>query len=172
MRENWNESGHFEDNRTPHEVVRERIEMLGAVFNRKITEQLICVFQDILGRYPPSVLKRAFSKAELQMEKFPTPKMMAVLCGEETPSQAWKYDFRPSFDQDVDTGAEVSVLIDPDPTCRRCRSAKSEHPLKIGEIVICKEAVLRRGDEVMYRPQDCPEGRAFLAKLRQLGARR
>jgi len=41
------------------------------------------------------------------------------------------------------------VLIDPDPTCRRCRSAKSEHPLKIGEIVVCKEAGLRRGDEVM-----------------------
>jgi hypothetical protein len=88
------------DNRTGPEIVRERIEMIGAVFNRKITETLILVFQDALEGYPAAVLKKAFKKAELSLQHFPTPKIMRNLCNEEMPSDSWRYSYRTGQDAD------------------------------------------------------------------------
>lgn len=141
MSENWNASEHFEDNRTSGEIIRDRVEMLGAVFNRKVTEQLIAVFQDTLTGYPVSALKKAFTKAEGQLERFPTPKIMKLMCNEEMPSGAWKYHYRDAEGKDPETGRPIRIKIDPET------------------------------GEKLYRAGDCPEGRAFLEKLASIAGR-
>jgi hypothetical protein len=108
MSEEWSKSG-LPDDRTPEQIIRERIEFLGAALGRKITEELIVVFQDGLKGYPKSVLKRAFGKAEQQLEKFPTPKGMKKLCDEEMPSQGWRYQYKGAFDKDG-----VHCQVDPE----------------------------------------------------------
>lgn len=157
------------DNRTDTEIIRDRVEILAAVFNRKINEQLILVFQDALRGYPKGALKRAFSKAETELEKFPTVKLMRTLCNGEMPSHAWQYTFTPSEDVDPEFGNTVRVLIDPDPTCSICREPKSIHPLRKCE---CYTPSGLGDDRVMFRPQDCPEGRTFLALLAEIARKK
>lgn len=137
MNPNWKELGLSGDSRSDAEVIRDRVEMLGGIFGRKVTEPLIAVFQDVLRGYPVSVLKNSFTKAESQCERMPTPKMMRAICNEEMPSQAWKYQYRPTVDRDG-----IKCWIDPDPP--------------------------NKHEELLYRAEDCPEGREFLAKLGEI----
>ena len=134
MNPNWKELGLSGDSRSDAEVIRDRVEMLGGIFGRKVTEPLIAVFQDVLRGYPVAVLKNSFTKAESQCERMPTPKMMRAICNEEMPSQSWKYQYRPTVDRDG-----IKCWIDPDPP--------------------------NKHEELLYRAEDCPEGREFLAKL-------
>jgi hypothetical protein len=169
--ENENESAAF-DNRSSAEIISDRIEMLGAVFNRKITEELKQVFEEALHGYSRGALKRAFIKAERQLERFPTPKIMRSLCNEETPAKTWRYEFEISADQNPE-GQEVTVLIDPDPVCYICREPKSVHPVKLSSDRSCPFFKSELGDDrVMYRPQDCKEGREFLLKFRQIAGKK
>lgn len=170
MSENWSASGRA-DNRSSTEVIRERVEMLAAVFSKKTTAELIVVWEQSLKEYPVSALKAAFTKAERNLERFPTPKTMRALCNENMPSQAWRYDFQPALKNDPETGKPVRVLIDPDPTCRNCRSPRSQHPYRklteSGDLkLICETYIGEKEDRMMYRPQDCPEGREFLRVLK------
>lgn len=143
------------DNRSQREIIFDRIEMLAAVFNRKISEQMIVVFQEALGKFSKSTLKAAFSKAEVELERFPTPKIMRSLCYGEMPSRTWRYSFTPSHD-----AQGVPCLLDPDPDCDHCREPRSKHPHEK-----CKGF---DGSVYMYKPQDCEEGRAFLAKMKAI----
>jgi hypothetical protein len=125
------------------------------------------VFEEVLKNYPKAVIQKAFTKAESELERFPTPKIMRTICSESMPSQTWRYDFEPSVDYDAES--EVRVLIDPDPTCSICREPKSIHPLK----KCGRYTPSGLGDDrVMFRPQDCPEGREFLLKLRKIAGQR
>jgi hypothetical protein len=144
--------------------------MLAAVFNHKVNENLIAVFQDALKGYPGGVLQSAFIKAERQLERFPTPKVMRSLCNEDMPSRAWRYDFAVGSGIDPESGREVQILIDPDPTCAVCREPQSAHPVKLATGLNCqyfKPSSLGDSRE-MFRPQDCPEGRAFLTELKRI----
>lgn len=140
-----------------NEYIKVRVLMLAAVFNRKASDELVEVFREILSKYPFTALQKAFSKAESTLERFPTPKQMREMCNEEMPSSAWRYDFKPSHDP-----KGVPCLIDPDPCCDSCREPKSVHPHRK-----CAFFQDRLDAKYMYRPQDCPEGRGFLAALRE-----
>ena len=82
MSENWNGYDSF-DGRTPDEIIRDRVTILTSVLpGRKLSEELVAVFQDALRVFPGEAIKRAFRKAEQAMERFPTPKAMIELCAE------------------------------------------------------------------------------------------
>jgi len=142
-----------------------RIRMLAAVFGKKITNDMIEVYQRVLRRFPIKVLSKAFRRAESDLEKLPTPKILGVMCGEAMPSTMWRYNFTRSQAPNPE-GMLVDVLIDPDPSCDVCREPRSVHPSKR-----CPDFIDKFNAEVMYRPQDCAEGRAFLAKLKEVAGR-
>lgn len=112
-----------------------RVQMLAAVFNRKTSDAMVSVYKDALQGYPMPVLGKAFTQAEQTLERFPTPKIMRSLANEAMPSEAWRYRYSKAESRDPETGMVVTVLIDP-----------------------------ASGDE-LFRMNDCPEGRAFAAKL-------
>jgi hypothetical protein len=141
-----------------------RLGMLINVFGKRTSEvqkqALERVWCDALGNLPAQAITDGFNKAEHSCERFPTPKSLRALCTEFMPSGAWKYDFSPSVDEDG-----VEVLIDPDPTCTRCREPRSIHPT--AKCQAWERSKL--GDHrLMYRPQNCPEGRTFLEVLREV----
>ena len=112
--------------------------MLAAVFNRKSNGEMERVYKDALQGFPMPVLGKAFTKAEQQLERFPTPKMMRGLANESMPSETWRYRYQLVESHDPETGMAVQVLIDP-----------------------------ATGDE-MFQMGDCPEGRAFHKKLLEI----
>ena len=118
-----------------------RIQMLAAVFNRKSNDELERVYKDSLQGFPLTVLGKAFTKAEQELERFPTPKVMRALGNESMPSQAWRYRYGRAESRDPETGMAVQVLIDPE-----------------------------NGDQ-MFLMGDCPEGRAFQKKLTEFKKR-
>ena len=112
--------------------------MLMAVFNRKHSDELVDVFKETLRGYPMDALKQAFKKAETELERFPTPKLMRDICNGCMPSNNWKYKQIPATTKDAETGEAVPCRIDPE------------------------------SGEKLFLPQHCPEGRAFLAKMREM----
>lgn len=134
-----------------------RVQMLAAIFSRKLSDDAIAVFQRVLLHFPEGVLKKAFTNAETSLDKMPTPKVLAQMCGEVMPSRAWRYNFQP---------AKGDVLIDPDPDCDVCRKPQSEHPTNTCGFVD------ERNARAMYRAEDCEEGRDFLALLRKIAQER
>lgn len=115
--------------------------MLMAVFNRKPSDELVQVFKETLGGFSYEALKDAFRKAETELDRFPTPKVMREICCGCMPSRNWRYNFAKGKAKDAETGKEVPCLIDPE-----------------------------NGDK-LFRPQDCPEGREFLKKFREMAGR-
>lgn len=140
-----------------------RIQMLISLFGKKTSDDTLeaikRVFCDVLENFPQRVITKVFTRAERECERFPTPRQLAILASEEMPGNAWRYNFTKAKRLDPENVMFIDVLIDPDPLCQTCRIAKSEHK---------KQSHSYQGDEVMYRPQDCPEGRAFLAKLKEI----
>jgi hypothetical protein len=151
---NFDADGEFRDVQT---IIRERVEMIAAVFSRKISEQMVVVFQDALQLYPKGAVKKAFAKAEQGLERFPTPKIMRDLCNAEMPSRGWAYHFLDGKDANG-----VACRLDPDPNCDYCREPRSLHPRK--------SCAGFAGSIYMYKPEDCEEGRAYLAKIQELQA--
>ena len=141
-------------------IVSIRVQMLAAVFGKKCPDDLIAVFKKHLNKFPIPILSKAFTRAETELEKFPTPRIVISMCGEAMPSEMWRYNYQPGYDPDG-----VPCLIDPDPWCDMCRLPRSEHPTKTCLFVDNLNA------RYMYRADDCPEGRTFLAKLRELAGR-
>lgn len=172
---NWNVER--ESVETRRDYVSVRVQILASVFNRKISDELIRVFKDALERFPTKVMSEAFRKAEQQLERFPSPKLMQTICGECLPPQTWRYNFVPAKGRDPENKTEVNILIDPDPSCARCREPRSEHPIRKTAhgilLFTCQEyrASGLGNDEEMFLPQHCPGGRAFLSKLRELAGR-
>lgn len=126
------------ENESTAEIIRQRIEMLCDIHHKKMTDGLVVVFVNHLEKYPAWVLRKAFAKAESDLEKFPTPKKMIQICSELLPSSMdWNTPYKTAVAKDPETGKMVNVLVD-------------------------------SKNEVMFRAQDCPEGRTFLVKLREI----
>lgn len=126
-------------------LISVRLQMLISLFNKKISseslEALTRVYCTALENFPERSITQGFNNAEQALERFPTPKILRELCNKFAPSNVWKYHFKPGKARDPETGEEVDILIDPDPA-----AGKSNQ---------------------VFRPQDCPEGRRFLAKLKE-----
>jgi len=175
------ETGFEIDKMKRRNLVSTRVGMLITLFGRRVSEDGLAtinqVYGDALEGFPIGAISSAFTKVEQEFEKLPSPKVMKELCQSFMMGSGWKYDFVRAKGFDPETGESVDVLIDPDPTCRRCRNARSDHPFiliqKDGQrITLCEEPVIKEGDEIMYRPQHCPEGRAFLAKLKEIAGKK
>lgn len=123
--------------------------MLATLFGKKLNDEQLQsikrVYGNALEKFPHHVINEAFNRAERECERFPTPKLLIAIAGELVPSRTWRYDFKKAKRPDPETGMLVPVLIDPDPG--------------------------RGKDPVMYLPQDCPEGRAYLKKLEEIASR-
>lgn len=147
-------------------LIRIRMLMLIQVLGKRVTddnlETFLAVYVDSLQGFGQGTLTRAFKRAEQELERFPTPKILKEICNMEAPSNNWRYNFTPGVD---DNG--VPCLIDPDPDCDECREPIRLHPTKK-----CFTAVDKRQAKFMYRPQNCEEGREFLAKLKEFSAKR
>jgi hypothetical protein len=120
------------------DYIRIRVQMLGSALGRKTNADLLDIFHRHLSRFTIGTLRRAFDKAEGELERFPTPHRMAEIAAGFLPSSMWKYDYRDIKATDPETGATVDAKRDPE------------------------------NGETLYRREDCPEGRAFLAFLKAL----
>lgn len=138
--------------------LRTRAGMLMVAYGKKENPVLVDLFVKHLAHLPYVAIKGGFDKAEISFERFPTVKKIAEMCGEFVPSQSWRYNFKPDVDHDG-----IPCLIDPDPDCDFCRQPWSQHPnAKCAKVVDARDA--RR----MYKPQDCEEGRTFLALFKTI----
>jgi hypothetical protein len=122
------------------DFVTMRVQILAEVFGKKYGDALVSVYVKHLAAFPIWILTKAFSRAETELERFPTPNVLLHMCGEAQPSGAWRYNFAPGFDLEG-----MPCLIDPDPPTP--------------------------ADRFMYKPQDCEEGRAFLASIKVIAGR-
>jgi hypothetical protein len=128
-----------EANRT---LISVRIQMLMALFGKKVNEEgfesVKRVYCDALEGFDTDAITGGFKKAEQSCERLPSPRLLRDFCGEFSAGGAWRYSYTPSRALDPETKAPVDVKIDP----------------------VTKE--------VLYKAHDCPEGRAFLKKLREI----
>lgn len=131
-----------EANRT---LISVRLQMLMSLFGKKVTddgfESIKRVYCDSLENFATDAISGGFKKAEQNCERFPSARAMREFCTDCSASGLWRYNYTPSKAQDPETKAIVDVRIDP----------------------VTKE--------VLYKAEDCPEGRAFLVKLRELAGR-
>ncbi|MBA0089141.1 MAG: hypothetical protein HRJ53_29475 [Acidobacteria bacterium Pan2503] len=78
-----------QDDLSPRSLIERRLDMLLAVHNKRLKPDslraLKRVFDEVLEIYPAHVIADAFTKAEREFEKFPTPKRMGILCNEMMP---------------------------------------------------------------------------------------
>lgn len=78
----------IEDRRS---LISIRVQILITLFGKKVSpesqEALVRVFCDGLERFPADSLVRGFTKAEQDLDRFPTPKIMRELCSEFRTSQ-------------------------------------------------------------------------------------
>jgi len=74
--------------------------MLMAVFGKKENDDLVGIFQRHLNKYTVWMLRKAFSRAETELERFPTVKWMVGACEQLKPSSVWKYHYKDSVDGD------------------------------------------------------------------------
>jgi hypothetical protein len=123
-------------------LISVRLQMLIALFGKKFSddglESVKRVYCDALQNFDDTAITGGFKKAEQTCERFPTPKAMKDFCSESTQSGAWRYNYGKSKALDPETGKEVEVRIDP------------------------------VTGELLFRAEDCPEGREFLRKFREL----
>lgn len=114
----------LEDRRS---LISIRVQMLITVFGKKVSldslTALTRVFCDGLDRFPVDCLVRGFTKAEQDLERFPTPKVMRELCSEFSATQ-----------QDVRRGCEACdftgwKLVDREDKkgkhCQRCECRRA-----------------------------------------------
>jgi hypothetical protein len=139
-----------------------RVRMLFAVFNRRESDELIEVFKNRMEGFGEKTLRKVFDRCESELEKFPTVKQVLAYCYAERPSEGWKFNYAPTFDENG-----IPCLRDPDPTCSDCRDPRSYHPS-----ARCKEYISRSDNRFLYLPQNCPEGREFLAAMREIAGDR
>jgi hypothetical protein len=119
-----------------------------ALYGRKLKQEAINVWMRLFVSVPVGVLVIALEDVTTDSERMPTPGHLkkAISAARErlafrTPPE--EYQYRKSMAKDPETGAMVTVLIDP-----------------------------KEQDALLYRAQDCPEGRAFLEKLRSITSTR
>lgn len=143
-------------------IISIRTQMLMAVFGKKENADLVSVFKRHLNRYPTWILGKAFTRAETELERFPTVRWLVGACEQLKPSSVWKYSYKDSTD---DEG--IPCKIDPDPDCDVCRKSWSQHPHEK-----CSEVVDKLHAKFMYKPQDCPEGREFLQAMARLAEKK
>jgi len=153
----WNEKAVFD----VRSYIDTRVRMLFAVFNRRESDELIEVFKNRMEKFSEKTLRKVFDRCESELEKFPTIKQVLGFCYSEMPSQGWRFNYQPSFD---DNG--IPCLLDPDPYCDSCREPWSKHPH-----AKCQTVVNERDARRMYLPQNCPEGRGFLSAIRGGGGK-
>lgn len=133
-----------------------RVRMLFAVFNRRESDELVEVFKNRLEGFGEKTLRKIFDRCESELEKFPTVKQVLGFCYAEKPSEGWKFNYVPTFDEQG-----IPTLRDPDPTCSNCRDPRSYHPTKT-----CTDYANLNNNQFLYLPQNCEEGRAFLSAMR------
>jgi len=131
------------DKEANRSLISVRIQMLMALFGKKVSdegfESVKRVYCDALEGFASEAIMGGFRKAEQSCERFPTPKAIRELCSECSVSTLWRYTYNSSKAIDPETKQTVPVKIDPETR------------------------------EILYKATDCPEGRAFLARLRELG---
>lgn len=142
--------------------IQTRVQILFAVFSKKSSEELVLVFQNRLEQFSQPVLRKVFDRCESELERFPTVKQVLGFCYTERPSETWRYNYVPSTDEHG-----VECLEDPDPNCSRCREPRSLHPH-----AKCQEYESTLQNHLLYRPQNCPEGKAFLALMESMAVKK
>ena len=165
----------YDSNFDPAELIKERLTKLGAVFNRKIKNEAVAVYQEALHGYPFHVLEQAFTQAFNTLERFPTPRTLRMLANEHMSAR-------------MNTPVLVCDLCSPDgwklvekdmPPAVYHLIGPNNKPTGETRIVPYKMAVrcdhlgqqTYFDDEEVFRAEDCPEGREFLAKLREVASK-
>ena len=123
------------------EFIRTLMVGLCEATGRKYSDGLGAAAVSHLRGFPRSVLARAFRRAETEYERGNILKHLREKCNEESPSTAWKYEYRHAVGRDNETGKLVDIYVDP------------------------------VTNEEMFRAEDCKEGRAFLKKLHEYAGR-
>lgn len=80
-------------------IISIRTQMLMAVFGKKENPDLVSVFKRHLNRYPTWILSKAFTRAETELERFPTVRWLVGACEQLKPSSVWKYSYKDSIDE-------------------------------------------------------------------------
>ncbi len=128
-----------EANRT---LISVRLQMLLSLFGRQVREDslesLKRVYCEALENFTTEAITAGFRKAEQTCERLPSPRAMTGFCNESSRSGSWRYSYGNSTALDPETGEPVGVKVDP---------------------------VTR---DILYRAGDCPEGREFLRKFKEM----
>lgn len=90
-------------------IISIRTQMLMAVFGKKENSDLVAVFKRHLNRYSTWILGKAFTRAETELDRFPTVRWLVGACEQLKPSSVWKYSYKESVDADG-----VPCKIDPE----------------------------------------------------------
>lgn len=90
-------------------IISIRTQMLMAVFGKKENADLISVFKRHLNAYPVWILGKAFTRAETELERFPTVRWLMGACEQLKPSSMWRYSYKDSVDE-----AGVPCKLDPE----------------------------------------------------------
>lgn len=90
-------------------IISIRTQMLMAVFGKKENPDLVSVFKRHLNVYPVWILGKAFTRAETELERFPTVRWLLGACEQLRPSSLWKYSYKDSVDE-----AGVPCKLDPE----------------------------------------------------------
>jgi hypothetical protein len=111
---------------------------LAEAFSRNVRDNLVPIWQERLSHFDIEVLKKCFAFIECNDERFPSVARCIRLCRENTPRES---------DYDYDDKSRYSQTFDKD-----------------GKPCI----IDMEKKEMLYRAEDCEEGRAFLAKLKEV----
>lgn len=90
-------------------IISIRTQMLMAVFGKRENSDLVAVFKRHLNKYPTWILGKAFTRAETELERFPTVRWLVGACEQLKPSTIWKYDYKDAKDENG-----VPCKIDPE----------------------------------------------------------
>jgi hypothetical protein len=156
-------------------LIKIRLQMLCLALGKRVPDGTVSDFTvpfvRVLENFSVGTITETFSRAETDLERFPTPRALLAIAKDLAPSQNnWRYNYAPAERPDPETDASVNILLDPDPSCSVCRDPRSLHPSSRCQTWQDSPPELGTNAE-MYRPQDCPEGRAFLATLRTIAGK-
>ena len=161
-----------------HSLINTRIDMLLSLFNKRLKPDALGatkrVYCEVLEHFPPGIISAAFTKAEREFERWPTPKRMAGVCNEMMPPHSTAPVLvcrlcKPDGWKLIVTGEAVHDLIGSQNKLTGETRTVQQH-----QAVRCDHFGERTfyGNEEVFKADDCPEGREFLAMFKQIAGRK
>ena len=180
MTDSWNE--------LPRDALLKALQDWASIYGRKLKEGALQRWIELFSETDVRVLSVALDRVTRDAERFPTPGMLtkAINAVWDSPppgvGRPLRYSYDPSCQSCKGTGWELVPVNNMPPYKQcvpcHCRTEEKEYQgprskPSVGMDPETNEPVNIMVDaltgEHMYRATDCPEGRGFIAKMREMG---